>query len=269
MQFPYFHVDAFTRRLFHGNPAGVCLLPSWPDDLLLQRIAAENNLSETAFVVSQGDTFALRWFTPAQEIDLCGHATLAAAFVLHLTATAGKDPITFTSRSGPLSVSRSDGLLLLDFPARPAIPCPPPAQLIRGLGAEPRQTFKARDYLVVYDREEQISALKPDFAALAGLDDCLGVIATAPGREVDFVSRFFAPRAGIPEDPVTGSSHCTLIPYWAGRTGRRRLQARQLSRRGGELYCEERGERVIIGGHAVLYLATTVSLDTGATAPPP
>ena len=259
MNIPYFHVDAFTRRVFAGNPAGVCLLEAWPEDGLLQSIAAENNLPETAFVVPDGPAFALRWFTPRQEIDLCGHATLAAAFVLYLTGRAAEGPISFTSRSGLLTVAKRGDLLLLDFPARPAAPCPAPADLLQGLGALPREVYKARDYLAVFAREEEITALVPDFARLARLD-CLGVIATAPGREVDFVSRFFAPGAGIPEDPVTGSSHCTLIPYWAGRTGKESLAARQLSPRGGELSCVHRGDRVLIGGYAVLYQTAILDL---------
>jgi PhzF family phenazine biosynthesis protein len=263
MKIPYFHVDAFTRRVFAGNPAGVCLLGSWPEDSLLQSIAAENNLPETAFVVPDGPAFALRWFTPRLEIDLCGHATLAAAFVLYLTGRAAGGPIRFTSRSGSLTVAKREDLLLMDFPARPAVPCPAPADLLHGLGAVPREVYKARDYLAVFAREEEVTALVPDFAALARLDS-LGIIATAPGREVDFVSRFFAPGAGIPEDPVTGSSHCTLIPYWAGRTGKERLAARQLSPRGGELSCENKGDRVLIGGHAVLYQAATLDLETAA-----
>ena len=259
MHIPYFHVDAFTRRLFAGNPAGVCLLESWPEEVLLQSIAAENNLPETAFVVPDGHGFALRWFSPRLEIDLCGHATLAAAFVLNLTGRAPRGPIRFTTRSGTLTVDTEDDLLLMDFPARPAAPCPAPPELLLGLGAAPQEVYKARDYLAVFAREEEIAALTPDFALLSRLD-CLGVIATGPGREADFVSRFFAPRAGIPEDPVTGSSHCTLIPYWAGRTGKDQLLARQLSARGGELSCEHHGDRVRIGGHAVLYQATTLDL---------
>ena len=259
MQIPYFHVDAFTRRVFAGNPAGVCLLEAWPEDGLLQSIAAENNLPETAFVVPDGSSFALRWFSPRLEIDLCGHATLAAAFVLNLTGRAPGGPIRFATRSGLLTVDKKDDLLLMDFPARPAAPCPAPAELLPGLGAAPQEVYKARDYLAVFAQEEEIAALTPDFAQLSRLD-CLGVIATAPGREVDFVSRFFAPRAGIPEDPVTGSSHCTLIPFWAGRTGKNQLSARQLSPRGGELSCEHHGERVRIGGHAVLYQAATLDL---------
>lgn len=259
MKIPYFHVDAFTRRIFAGNPAGVCLLGAWPEDGLLRSIAEENNLPETAFVVPDGPAFALRWFTPRLEIDLCGHATLAAAFVLYLTGRAPGGPIRFTTRSGLLTVEKRGELLHMDFPARPAAPCPPPADLVHGLGAAPREVYKARDYLAVFAREEEITALVPDFVLLSRLD-CLGVIATAPGREVDFVSRFFAPGAGIPEDPVTGSSHCTLIPYWSGRTGKKRLAARQLSPRGGELACEYQGERVLIGGHAVLYQNCTLNL---------
>jgi predicted PhzF superfamily epimerase YddE/YHI9 len=259
MRIPYYHVDAFTGRIFAGNPAGVCLLDSWPDDALLQNIAAENHLPETAFVVADGEVFALRWFSPRMEIDLCGHATLAAAHVLHLTGLVPVGPIRFSTRSGPLRVEKQDDLLLLDFPARPAAACQPPPELVRGLGAQPLEVYKARDYLAVFAREEEIIALAPDFSLLAGLD-CLGVIATAPGRETDFVSRFFAPRAGIPEDPVTGSSHCTLIPYWAARTGKDRLTARQLSARGGELSCEHHGDRVGIGGHAVLYLTAILDL---------
>lgn len=263
MKIPYYHVDAFSRRVFAGNPAGVCLLESWPEDALLQSIAAENYLPETAFVVPDGSGFALRWFSPRLEIDLCGHATLAAAFVLHLTGRASGGVVRFTTRSGLLTVEKKDDLLLMDFPARPAFPCPAPAELQEGLGGAPQEVYKARDYLTVFAREEEIIALDPDFALLARLD-CLGIIATAPGREVDFVSRFFAPRAGIPEDPVTGSSHCTLIPYWAGRTGKERLTARQLSPRGGELTCEQQGERVRIGGYAVLYHAATLYLETGS-----
>jgi len=259
MKIPYYHVDAFSRRVFAGNPAGVCLLESWPEDGLLQSIAAENNLPETAFVVPDGPGFALRWFSPRLEIDLCGHATLAAAFVLYLTGRAAGGMIRFTTRSGLLTVDKKEDLLLMDFPARPASPCSAPAELLEGLGAAPQEVYRARDYLAVFAREEEIIALDPDFALLARLD-CLGIIATSPSREVDFVSRFFAPRAGIPEDPVTGSSHCTLIPYWAGRTGRDQLLARQLSARGGELACEHHGERVRIGGHAVLYQATTLDL---------
>lgn len=248
----YYQIDAFTSSLFSGNPAGVCLLDEWLPDPLLQSIAAENNLSETAFVVQRDSFFDLRWFTPALEVDLCGHATLAAAHVIfeHL---GYRDPLVrFQTQSGMLSVTRDEDLLTLDFPARPAAVCPAPPELCEGLGAAPAITAKARDYLAVFEDEKTVRELEPDMAALSRLD-CLGVIATAPGEQCDFVSRFFAPRAGILEDPVTGSAHCTLVPYWAQRLGRTHLHALQVSPRGGELFCEHRGERIGIAGRAVTY----------------
>lgn len=259
MNIPYYHVDAFTENLFSGNPAGVCVLDSWLDDSLLQKIAAENNLSETAFVVAQGDDFALRWFTPSIEIDLCGHATLAAAFVIDLTGRAQTWPIRFATTSGRLTVDKEQARYFLDFPARPGTSCSIPSIMVQGLGAVPGEVLKARDYMAVFEREEQVANITPDLEALAELD-CLGIIATAPGREVDFVSRFFAPRAGVAEDPVTGSAHCTLIPYWAKITGKQNMIARQLSNRGGELLCENKDERVRIGGYAVLYHSGTLRI---------
>lgn len=259
MKIPYFHVDAFTSELFAGNPAGVCLLDSWPEDALLQYIAAENNLSETAFIAATNTGYELRWFTPTLEVDLCGHATLAAAFVLGLTGQAADWPITFKSKSGTLRVAREDDLYFLDFPSRPAGPCSIPDELIQGLGKKPSNILKSRDYFAIFEEEEQIISLEPDFDTLAKLD-CLGIIVTAPGREVDFVSRFFAPGAGIPEDPVTGSSHCTLIPYWANRSGKKKMIARQLSSRGGELSCRNLEQRVRIGGKAVLYQTGSISV---------
>jgi PhzF family phenazine biosynthesis protein len=255
MSIPYYQVDAFTSRLFSGNPAGVCLLADWLPDALLQSIAAENNLSETAFVVQRDSLFHLRWFTPTLEVDLCGHATLAAAHVLFQHLGCRAPSVRFQTRSGVLTVSQDDDLLTLDFPARPAIPCATPREVSEGLGASPTTTGKARDYLAVFDTAEAVRSLQPDMAVLMRLD-CLGIIATAPGGDCDFVSRFFAPRAGIPEDPVTGSAHCTLIPYWAQRFGRSELRALQLSPRGGELFCEDRGDRVGIGGRAVTYASS-------------
>ncbi|MEK7951028.1 PhzF family phenazine biosynthesis protein [Luteolibacter soli] len=253
MSIPYYQVDAFTDRLFGGNPAGVCLLTDWLPDHVLQSIAAENNLAETAFVIQRDSFFDLRWFTPELEVDLCGHATLASAHVIFRHLGYRGSVVRFQTRSGILSVSREEGeRLTLDFPARPADLCDTPAALAAGLGATPVVTGKARDYLAVFESEEEVRHLKPDMAALARLD-CLGIIATAPGVDCDFVSRFFAPGAGVPEDPVTGSAHCTLIPYWAGRLGRTKLHARQVSQRGGELFCEHRSDRVGIGGHAVTY----------------
>ena len=252
MNIPYYHVDAFTGRLFTGNPAGVCMLADWLPDRMLQSIAAENNLAETAFVVQRESTFDLRWFTPTIEVDLCGHATLASAHVIFHLLGYRSPAIRFKTRSGQLTVTRGEDLLELDFPSRPAAACPAPPELIEGLGATPTFTAKALDYLAVFDSEETIRSLRPDLAVLARLD-ALGIIVTAPGTSSDFVSRFFAPRAGIPEDPVTGSAHCTLIPYWAERLNRVKLLAFQVSARGGELFCEHRGDRVGIAGRAVTY----------------
>jgi PhzF family phenazine biosynthesis protein len=255
-----YQVDAFTSELFRGNPAAVVPLQAWPSDAVLQAIATENNLSETAFFVREGDDYRLRWFTPEIEVDLCGHATLASAFVVFTALEPLRQSVTFHTRSGPLTVARDGTRLSMDLPARPPEPCEAPEALVRGLGRAPLATLRARDHLAVFEREEEVLAVRPDFAALATLDS-LGVIVTAPGSDgVDFVSRFFAPNAGVPEDPVTGSAHCTLVPYWSARLGRRRLRARQVSRRGGELACEDRGARVVLGGEAVLYLEGTIRL---------
>lgn len=259
MKLSYYEVDAFTNRRFGGNPAGVCPLPHWLDEDALQNIAAENNLSETAFFVPRGGEYELRWFTPTVEIDLCGHATLAAAFILFSELQFAGDRVCFHSRSGMLAVKRGGDVLTLDFPSRPALPCVPPELLARALGRPPSAVFKARDYLALFPSEADVRALQPDFALLAGLPD--KVIVTAPGTDSDFVSRFFAPSAGVNEDPVTGSSHCTLIPFWAERLGRTKLFARQVSRRGGELFCELAGDRVFIGGKAVLYLRGEIQIN--------
>jgi PhzF family phenazine biosynthesis protein len=252
MSLPYYQVDAFTDKLFAGNPAGVCFLADWLPDAELQAIAAENNLAETAFVVQRESAYDLRWFTPAIEMDLCGHATLAPAHVIFRHLRYGGTVVRFNTRSGMLTVTRNDDLLTLDFPARPATPCSPPENLVKGLGQVPITTLKARDYLAVFDSEQAIRNLRPDMKLLQGLD-CLGIIVSAPGEATDFVSRFFAPGAGVPEDPVTGSAHCTLTPYWAERLNRSRLRAFQVSTRGGELFCENRGDRVWISGRAVTY----------------
>jgi len=260
LEIPYFHVDAFTGRVFTGNPAGVCLLSEWLPDDILQAIAAENRLSETAFLVGGDCSYGLRWFTPESEVDLCGHATLAAAFVLHEhTAIKADDTLSFQSQSGTLLVSRQGDLFTLDFPARPGVPRPPIPELTAALGAGPEAVFCARDLLAVFGDRKTVAELRPDFDRLAALD-CLGVIVTAPDDTVDFVSRFFAPGAGVPEDPVTGSSHCTLIPYWAERLGKNTLHARQISERGGELFCKNRGDRVLISGRAVEYLSGTLHI---------
>lgn len=259
MKIPLYQVDAFASRVFAGNPAAVCPLEAWLPDATLQSLAAENNLSETAFFVGRGGSYELRWFTPAIEVDLCGHATLASAFVVFQFLEPGLGEVRFQTGSGPLSVTKDGERLAMDFPSRPPAPCPPPPGLAVALGASPREVLKARDHLTVFETEAQVRALRPDMEALRRLDS-FAVIATAPGDSADFVSRYFAPAAGIPEDPVTGSSHCTLIPYWARRLGRSRLHARQVSARGGELLCDDLGERVRIAGSAVLYLEGTVTL---------
>lgn len=255
MKLPLYWVDAFTTQVFAGNPAGVIPLAAWPADALMQRIAFENGLSETAFFVATGPgRYHLRWFTPAVEVELCGHATLAAAFVIfnHL-GFAGAE-ITFDSRSGPLRVTRRGDRLELDFPVQPAVAVAPDEALARALGLSPLLTFRAAArWMAVYGHAREVAALRPDHALLAKLVP--GRISiTAPGDDCDFVSRTFVPDAGIPEDPVTGSAHCTLTPYWAERLGKTKLHARQVSARGGELWCELADDRVRIAGHAVLYL---------------
>ena len=253
MKLSYFQVYAFTKHVFGGNPAGVCPLDAWLPDAVLQRIAAENNLSETAFFVGSDGKYDLRWLTPTVEVDLCGHATLAAAWVLFHELGYKGERISFQTRIGDLGATQKDGVITLDFPSWTAKRCEQiPAAIAGALGWVPRELFKTRDYLAVFSNEEEIRSLKPDAKELERLD-CLGVICTAPGTDCDFVSRFFAPGAGVPEDPVTGSAHSTLIPYWSARLGKKQLFARQLSQRGGELYCEDHGERVGIGGHAALY----------------
>jgi PhzF family phenazine biosynthesis protein len=264
MQLPLFQVDAFTSCVFSGNPAGVVLLDEPLPDQIMQSIAAENNLSETAFVMRAGDaskdTFALRWFTPRIEVDLCGHATLASAHVLFAEQLVRGDTARFETASGLLAVQRQGDLLTMDFPARPPQPAACDQNLVAALGLRPREVqHSERDWLAVFTDEEAVAALAPRLDLLAALD-AFAVIVSAPGRHVDFVSRFFAPRAGVPEDPVTGSAHCTLIPYWADRLGKKQLVARQISRRGGELFCEDQGDRVLIGGRAVSFLQGTINL---------
>ena len=256
----YFEVHSFTDKVFHGNPAGVCPLEDWLDDSLMQRIAAENNLSETAFFVHAGDHYDLCWFTPTLEVDLCGHATLASAYVLFDHLGYEGDAIVFQTRSGKLTVGRDGGFLVMDFPSRPAEPTTSPDHLAAGLRQEIEQVFKSRDYMVVFESEDQVRELRPDFSELEQIDS-EGVIVTAPGDEVDFVSRFFAPRMGIAEDPVTGSAHSTLTPYWAERLGKNRLTARQVSERGGDLWCRQMGDRVHIAGRAALYLRGFLSTE--------
>ena len=259
MNIPYYQVDAFTDSVFGGNPAGVCLLDAWLPDALLQNIGAENNLSETAFLVKSGSDYELRWFTPEIEVDLCGHATLASAHVLFADIDPTLTEITFHTRSGQLRVTRDGDLLAMDFPSRPPEAVEASTALLEGLGAAPAAVLRSRDYMVVYDSEEAVRNLSPVFARFLELET-LGVIATAPGTDADFVSRFFAPKAGIDEDPVTGSAHCTLIPYWADRLGKSDLVARQVSARGGLLFCRNEGERVRIAGRAATFLTGEITV---------
>jgi PhzF family phenazine biosynthesis protein len=270
MAIPYYHVDAFTGELFAGNPAGVCILSAFLADSTMQKIAVENRHSNTAFVVPRADgDFDLRWFTPKIEDDLCGHATLASAYVLALRKH-NVWPVRFHTRSGMLTVAqdKNEDRFEMDFPAMPARPCETPVGLLPALGLKAALVMKSRDYLVVVDRAEQVRALAPDIAALAKLDIGIsGAIVTAPGEgDVDYVCRFFAPAVGIDEDPATGSIHCTLAPYWAGRLGKDKdkdkgtFRARQLSARGGYVQCTIAGDRVKIAGKARLYLHGTLEL---------
>ncbi|HEU4534984.1 MAG TPA: PhzF family phenazine biosynthesis protein [Polyangiaceae bacterium] len=260
---PFYQVDAFSGRPFGGNPAAVCVLEAFPDDATMAAIAAENNLSETAFLVRQGEDYALRWFTPTVEVDLCGHATLASGLVVTGELEPGRARVRFHTRSGVLEVERRGDELSLDLPARAPAPAAPPAGLEEALGAAPAATLRARDVVAVFERAEQVRALRPDSRAIAALEDTFAVCVTAPGTgddaDVDFVSRFFAPARGVPEDPVTGSAHCSLVPYWATRLGRVELRARQVSARGGELTTALRGERVELRGRAVVVVRGTMA----------
>jgi PhzF family phenazine biosynthesis protein len=256
---PIYQIDAFTSRLFAGNPAAVCPLEEWLDAETMQAIAAENNLAETAFFVRRGGHYDLRWFTPTLEVDLCGHATLASAFVVLEFLDRTAEAVRFETQSGELIVRRKGELLAMDFPARPPQPCAPNPALAAALGKPPGELAESRDYLAVYDTEDDVRSLAPDMEALARVGH-FAVIVTAPGRNVDFVSRFFAPASGVSEDPVTGSAHCTLAPYWAGRLGKADLHALQVSARGGELFCRDAGQRVEIAGRAVKYLEGFLTL---------
>ena len=250
----YYIVDAFTDTLFKGNQAGVCLLDEWLDDAVMQNIAAENNLAETAFIISRGDYYDLRWFTPEIEIDLCGHATLASAFIISNFADPTAVDMDFHTMSGILSVKKINDLYEMDFPARAPKQIQITPLMEEAIGTPVQGAYLSRDMMLVLNSEQEVAACKPDLNLLAKLPDCLGVILTAKGDTIDFVSRFFAPNAGVPEDPVTGSSHSTLIPFWAEKLQKDTMVAKQLSKRGGTLLCEHRGDRVKIAGKAVLYL---------------
>ena len=253
MTLPIYQVDAFTSQLFGGNPAAVCPLQEWLPDHVMQKLAAENNLSETAFFVKEGHEYHIRWFTPEFEIDLCGHATLASAYVIFHHTPHASDVIHFNCKSGLLVVHRIDDRIQLNFPSRMPEAAEAPEELLKGLSISPYKILKSRDYFLVYDDEKYVRQLVPDYNQLNKLD-VVGIIATAPGREADFVSRFFVPNSVIGEDPVTGSAHCSLIPYWAQELGKDTLHARQVSAREGELFCQHKGDRVTMAGHAILYI---------------
>jgi PhzF family phenazine biosynthesis protein len=255
MTIPIYQADAFTDQLFGGNPAAICPLTEWLPAETMQRIATENNLAETAYFVKQDDGYGLRWFTPELEIDLCGHATLAAAHILFTElAYSGASINFYTQKAGTLVVTKHGDKYTLDFPSRPPQATVAPAELLTALGGKtPVEVLKSRDYFLVYETEQDVRDIKPDFNLLATVNT-IGVIVTAVGDEADFVSRFFAPSAGINEDPVTGSAHCNLIPYWAEKLGKDKLHAYQISSRKGELWCENKGERILMAGKAVTYL---------------
>jgi len=260
MELKIYQVDAFTKESFHGNPAAIVPLEAWLPAETMQNIALENNLAETAFFVPEGDGFGLRWFTPTVEMDLCGHATLATGFLIFDVLGMNEKLLKFQTKSGVLTVEKEGDRFILDFPARPATACETPAGLIEAIGKEPKEILRSRDYLLIYETEDDIRQIKPDFAELLKVPTH-AVIITARGRDCDFVSRFFAPALGVPEDSVTGSAHCTLIPYWAERLGKTDLFARQISARGGELFCKLAGDRVKIGGNAALYLEGKIFVE--------
>lgn len=261
MKIKQYQVDAFATRTFEGNPAAVCPLENWLEDDLLQAIAEENNLSETAFFVPTAKGFSLRWFTPVKEVDLCGHATLATAHVIFEILGYTESNIIFETRSGNLCVEKNSNQLKMDFPACLPTPCEISETIIKALGVRPVELLAADDYVAVLDNEATVRAITPNQALLAQLD-LRGVIVTAPGADVDFVSRFFAPKIGIPEDPVTGAAHCKIAPYWARKLGKNTLSAKQVSKRGGSLTCEVKADRVVLYGNAVTFMEAEIAFET-------
>lgn len=260
MKIPMYQVDAFTGEIFKGNPAAICILEEWIDEKLMQNIAMENNLSETAFCIVKEDICELRWFTPEEEIDLCGHATLATAFVIFEILNYPSNKIKFLSKSGMLFVEQDGDEIIMEFPSREGIKRQVTEQLIKGLGKEPKEVYESRDLMAVYDNEEDINNLNPNIEDLK-LIDTFGIIVTARGKKVDFVSRYFAPLCGVCEDPVTGSAHCTLVPYWSKILGKKKLVAQQLSQRGGILKCEDALDKIKISGKAKLFFKGEIYLD--------
>ena len=260
MEIPLYQIDAFASGLFKGNPAAVCPLEAWLPDHLMQSVAEENNLSETAFFVPEGDGFQIRWFTPKSEVDLCGHATLASAYVLFNMLGYGEDKIAFDSKSGRLTVTQDKEWLTMDFPAQPPAACGIPEEIIEAFHTRPMECLRSEDLIVVFEREIDVERADPDLHRLMKLD-LRGVAITAPSQQWDFVARFFAPKYGIPEDPVTGSAYTQLAPYWASKTGLKRFRVKQVSQRGGELTCEIVGDRVFISGKAVKYMEGKIEIE--------
>lgn len=259
MRIPIYQIDAFTNELFRGNPAAVCPLEEWIDDHLMQKIARENNLSETAFFIKKGDFYELRWFTPEFEIDLCGHATLAAAYVIFEYLEKELNEISFNTKSGILKVVKKNTLLSMVFPSREGIKQDITKELVEALGKKPLELYKSRDYMAIFEKEEDIINLNPDMEKLKKLN-VFGMIVTSKGNNTDFVSRYFIPDSVICEDPVTGSSHCTLIPYWKKVLNKNKFVARQLSDRSGILYCRDLGDRVEISGEAIFYFEGSINI---------
>ncbi|GMT43798.1 MAG: putative isomerase [bacterium] len=261
MEITLYQVDAFASELFEGNPAAVCPLETWLPEEIMQSIAAENNLSETAFFVPNDNEYHIRWFTPASEVDLCGHATLASAYVLFNILGYKKERIIFKSKSGPLTVMKDNEWLIMDFPAQPPVACDIPEEIVKAFNTTPIECLKSEDYIVIFEHETDIKSANPDFEQLKKLD-LRGVIITAKSNRYDFVARFFAPKYGVPEDPVTGSAYTQLAPYWANQLGLKRFNIKQLSERSGELTCEIIDDRVLISGKAILYLEGRIKIKT-------
>lgn len=259
MKIPLYQVDAFAQEAFTGNPAAICPLDEWLPDEMLLAIAEENNLSETAYFIKTKEGFHIRWFTPTTEVDLCGHATLAAAFIIFNDLDYDKNSIFFESKSGILKVEKNNDLLVMDFPPQTPTVCKLPIEIEQAFDIKPVACLKAEDYILVFNDENEILNAKPKFEHLKNID-LRGVIITAKSKDCDFVSRFFGPKCGIDEDPVTGSAHTQLIPYWSEKLSKNKLHAKQVSKRGGELFCERLNDRVSIAGYAVKYLQGEIEI---------
>jgi PhzF family phenazine biosynthesis protein len=259
MTLKIYQVDAFAKKVFQGNPAAVCPLDEWLSDALMQKIALENNLSETAFFVKEGEKFHIRWFTPLAEVDMCGHATLASAFVLFEVLNYKDETIVFSSKSGDLHVKREGQLFVMDFPVQEILTCKLPDAILEAFEVEPKECYKSMDYLVVFENEEDVLNAKPNFEKLKNID-ARGVIITAKSKEYDFICRFFAPKVGVDEDPVTGSAFTQLVPYWSKVLNKDEFRAKQVSQRGGEVFCKLDGKRVEIAGYGVKYLEGVIEV---------